>query len=120
MSFQDELKQICNEVPGCWASVLMNLDGLVVHRHLAEDVGMDDEVLLVELTGSMKQALQATISAEGGELGEFSVSFDRGTVVARMLKDEHFVAALLGPGGLVGKGRYALRRHSLPLIQELF
>jgi hypothetical protein len=37
-----------------------------------------------------------------------------------MLKDEHFVAALLGPGGLVGKGRYSLRRHSLPLIQELF
>ena len=120
MSFQDELKQICNEVPGCWASVIMNLDGMVVHRHLAQDIGMDDEVLLVELTGSMKQALRATNSAEGGELGEFSVSFERGTVVARMLKDEHFVAALLEPKGLVGKGRYALRHHSLPLIKELF
>ncbi len=120
MSFQDELAEICNEVPGCWASVLMNLDGLVVHRHLAKDVGLDDEVLLVELTGSLKQALQAASSAEGGELGEFCVSFDRGMVVVRMLKDEHFVAALLDPQGWVGKGRYSLRRHSLPLIQELF
>ena len=120
MSFREELAQICEEVPGCWASVLMNLDGVVVHRHLAQDVGMDDEVLLVELTSSMKQALQATTRSDGGELGEYCVSFDRGTVVVRMLKDEHFVAALLGPKGLVGKGRYSLRRHSLPLIQELF
>ena len=120
MSFKQELEDICREVPGCWASVLMNLDGLVVHRHLAKDVGMDDEVLLVELTSSMKQALQATTSVDGGELGEFSVSFDKGTVVARMLKDEHFIALLMDPTGLVGKGRYSLRRHSLPLIQELF
>jgi predicted regulator of Ras-like GTPase activity (Roadblock/LC7/MglB family) len=120
MSFREELEQICEEVPGCWASVLMNLDGMVVHRHIARDVGIDDEVLLVELTGSLKQALQAITSAEGGQLGEYCVSFDRGTVVARMLQDEHFVAALLGPGGLVGKGRYSLRRHSLPLIQDLF
>jgi predicted regulator of Ras-like GTPase activity (Roadblock/LC7/MglB family) len=103
MSFREELAQICEEVPGCWASVVMNLDGMVVHRHLAQDVGMDDEVLLVELSGSLKQALHATVSAEGGELEEFCVSFDRGTVVVRMLKDEHFVAALLGPQGLVGK-----------------
>ena len=53
-------------------------------------------------------------------MAELSILFDKGALVIRPLKDEHFVAILLQPGGMIGKGRYALRRHSQPLMKELF
>jgi hypothetical protein len=98
----------------------MNLDGLVVLRHVVKEGGLDDEVLLVELSSSVRQAIQAVASVEGGELIEFSMSFDAGSLVVRMLPDEHFVALLLDPPALAGKGRYVLRSRSQALIEEMF
>jgi predicted regulator of Ras-like GTPase activity (Roadblock/LC7/MglB family) len=120
MSFQDELKGIGSQVPGCRAAVIMNLDGLVVARHDEVEDGLDIEILLVELTNSLKQAMQAASTVEGGELSEFVLAFEKGSLVVRALQDEHFVALLMEPGGMVGRGRYELRRRSQPLIQELF
>ena len=120
MDIQAELETMCQEVPGCRAAVIMNLDGLVVLRHVAEAGGLDDEVLLVELSSSVRQAIKAVASVEGGELIEFSMSFDAGQLVVRLLQDEHFVALLLDPPALAGKGRYVLRSRSLALINELF
>ncbi len=120
MSFQDELESICQHVPGCQSAVVMNLDGMVVGRQDNGECELDIEILLVELTSSLKQALQALVSMQGGEMAEMSILFDKGALVVRLLQEEHFVAMLLEPGALVGRGRYALRRHSQPLIKELF
>jgi len=120
MSFQDELKSICDSSDRFLSAVIMNLDGLVVARHDARDVEVDIEVLLVELTASLKQALQALDGVEVGELSEFSLDFAKGSLVVRPLKDEHFVALLMAPGALTGKGRHALRIHKQPLVKELF
>lgn len=120
MDLQAELEAMCRAVPGCRAAMVMNLDGLVVLRHVAQAGGIDDEVLLVELSGSVRQAIQAVANVEGGELIEFSMSFDAGSLVVRLLKEEHFVALLLDPPGLAGKGRYVLRSRSQALIEEMF
>jgi len=120
MDIQMELEQMCREVPGCRAAVIMNLDGLVVLRHVAEPGGLDDEILLVQLSSSVRQAIKAVASVEGGELIEFSMAFEAGQLVVRLLKEEHFVALLLDPPALAGKGRYVLRSRSLGLINELF
>ncbi|MBW1808861.1 MAG: roadblock/LC7 domain-containing protein [Deltaproteobacteria bacterium] len=120
MSFQEELESICQHVPGCQSVVVMNLDGIVVGRQDNAESELDIEILLVELTSSLKQALQALVSIQGGEMAEFSILFDKGSLVIRLLEDEHFVAVLLQPEALVGRGRYALRRHAQPLVKELF
>ncbi len=120
MELQKQLENMCREVDGCRAVWLMNLDGLLVLRHVEQEGDMDDEILLVEMSSIVRQAAQAIRNVEGGELLEFTTSFDRGTLVIRLLKDDHFIALLLEPPAYAGKGRYVLRRHSPALIQELF
>ena len=119
MSFQEELQAICKQVPGSHSAVVMNLDGLIVARQDESQAAPDIEILLIELTNSLKQALQAAESVEAGAVGEYSLSMDKGELIVRLLRDEHFVALLTEPGALVGRGRYALRVHSRSLIDEL-
>lgn len=120
MDLQQELKNICREVAGCKAAVLMNLEGLVVMRHVEEDAGLDDEVLLIELTAALKQALGAVDNSGGGGLRELVLHFERGSLVVRFLEEDHFIAMLMEPAALSGKGRYVLRHRSRPLAQDLF
>jgi len=119
MIFQQELEAICQEAPGCHEAVLMNFDGLVVFRHVVKESDINAEDFLVELTDAIKRTQQAVGSANGGGLGEFTLAFDKATLVVRFLKDDHFVALLMEPTALEGRGRYALRCHSLALAQEL-
>lgn len=120
MDLQQELRNICQEVPGCKAAILMNLDGMVVMRHVEEEGGLDDEVLLIELTASVKQALGAVENGGGGRLQELVLHFERGTLVMRLLQEEHFIAMLIDPQALSGKSRYVLRTRSQPLANDLF
>ncbi len=119
MSFQEELKAICKQVPGVISAVVMNLDGLIVARQDEGQAPLDIEILLIELTNSMKQSIEAAASVEGGAVLEYSLSMDKGELIVRLLRDEHFVALLAGPGALVGRGRYILRIHAQPLIDDL-
>lgn len=120
MDLQKHLEDMCREVEGCRAVWLMNVDGLMVLRHVEQESDMDDEILLIEMSSIVRQATQAIKNVEGGELLEFTTSFDRRTLVIRVLKDGHFIALLLDPPAFAGKGRYVLRLHSPALIQELF
>jgi len=120
MSFQDTLKSICQQVPGCRSAVVMNIEGMEVARHQEGEDDLDIEVLLIELTGSVKMAVQAAAAVEGGQVDEFSLSFDKGQLAIRLLNEEHFLAILLEPGGLLGKGRYVMRCQSDELKKELF
>ncbi len=119
MSFQEELQAICKQVPGIRSAVVMNLDGLIVARQDESQAPPDIEILLIELTNSLKQAIQAAASVDGGAVREYSLSMENGELIVRLLCDEHFVALLTGPEALVGRGRYALRIHARPLIDEL-
>jgi predicted regulator of Ras-like GTPase activity (Roadblock/LC7/MglB family) len=119
MSFQEELETICQDMPDCLAAVLMNIEGLVVTQHVPQPSDLDIELLLVEMTNGLKQLISAVASADGGSLGDISLNFSKGSLVVRFLDEEHFVGMLMRPSGIIGKGRYLLRRHGLALRQEL-
>jgi len=120
MALQERLEDMCKKVPGVQVAMVMNLDGLVVVRHVAKQDGMDDEILVVEISGAVRQAMQAVTSVDGGTLSEFAIHFEKGALVGRYLKDDHFVAMLLSPTAFLGQCRHELRCQRLPLIQELF
>lgn len=119
MSFTEELKAICEEVRGSRAALVMSLDGISVARHINGEGGPDVETLIVEMVGPLCQAVRGAANTEGGSLKEMMLAFDNGCLLVRMLRDEYFAALYLDPADLAGKGRYALRRHSLPLLKEL-
>jgi predicted regulator of Ras-like GTPase activity (Roadblock/LC7/MglB family) len=119
MSFSDELQGMSREVRGCRAAWVMDLDGIPVASQISETSGPNVETLLVELAGPVRQAMQALRNVEAGNLQELILSSDRGCLLIRMLKDNHFVALFLGPGAATGQARYVLRRHTLSLLREM-
>ncbi len=120
MSFQSELEAICAEVPGSRTAVVMSLDGISVANHVQHDDGVDTEALLIELIGPLKQAAQVTRRVDVGSLASLEVATGELTLVMRLLNDEYFVALILSPEAVVGRGRYAVRAHSAALRAELF
>ena len=119
MSFAEELEALCREVSGCQAALVMSLDGISVARHVSQDGSVDVETLLVELAGPLRMSLQALSRVDGGDLQELILGTAKGALLIRWLKDEYFVALFLAVDGLMGKARFALRRHGPTLIKEL-
>lgn len=119
MSFQGELEAICAEVPGSQTATVMSLDGIAVANHSVAEPALDTEALFVELVGPLKQAISAMGAVDAGQLDVLELAARQGVVLVRMLSEEHFVSLLLAPDALVGRGRYALRRHSPSLRREL-
>jgi predicted regulator of Ras-like GTPase activity (Roadblock/LC7/MglB family) len=120
MSFEQELEAICNEVPGAQTAWVMSLDGISVANHDAKTNKLDAEILLIEMIGSLKQAFGALSSVSAGELNAMELVFGNGSLLVSLLNEEHFVALLLAPEALIGKGRYAIRRHTLALRKEFY
>ncbi|MBN2494821.1 MAG: hypothetical protein JXR96_09550 [Deltaproteobacteria bacterium] len=118
MSFKEELEAICRQVPGSRAAMVMSMDGIVVMKS-ASGAEVDIESLGVEIVGPLKLAAQAVQNTSMGDLATLELETQTGTLLVRQLLDEYFVALLLGPGALVGKGRYVLRVHGQALKDEL-
>ncbi len=116
--FTTELESLCASVPGCQGAVVMSFDGISVAQHTCGD-DLDMETILIELSGPLRQTMEALTTAVGDDLQEVVITSKKKCLLVRLLRDEYFVALFLPPESLVGKGRYALRLHSLPLIQEL-
>jgi predicted regulator of Ras-like GTPase activity (Roadblock/LC7/MglB family) len=116
--FTSELESLCAEVPGCQGAVVMSFDGISVAQHACGS-DLDMETILIELSGALRQTMQALSGEAGDDLQEVVITSKQKCLLVRLLRDEYFVALFLAPESLVGKGRYALRLHSLPLIQEL-
>ena len=119
MSFQSELEAICAEVPGCRTAVVMSLDGISVANHVQDPGRLDNEALLIEMIGSLKQAIQAMQIVSAGSLSTFEVSTPEVKLLVRLLTDEYIIALVLAPDAIPGRGRFAVRAHSAALRAEL-
>jgi predicted regulator of Ras-like GTPase activity (Roadblock/LC7/MglB family) len=119
MSFDQELQQMCEETPGSRAAAVMSVDGFNVVRHEHDPGGFDIEALFVEMSVAFNTVRTGMDAGAGGEPRTFEVDTDDGTVLIRTLSGEYFVTMFLAPGSVVGRGRYAMRRHWLPLVKEL-
>ncbi len=120
MSFQDTLEKLCRDVPGARAAWVMSLDGISVAQHLAGGLGEADlEALLVELGSPLKNLRRGLELAQAGLVRALEVQTERGVVVLRMLNEEYFVALILAPGALLGRGRFEIRHHAVELAREL-
>ncbi len=119
MSFREQLESICQLAQGSLAVMVMSMDGIAVMKHEVQDPGLDMEVFLIEMVGPVRQAMQACESVTAGDMTAFNMEVGKGHLLFHHLVDEHFVALLMAPDAVVGRGRFALRLHSRALNQEL-
>ena len=99
--------------------MVMSMDGIAVMKHEVQDPGLDMEVFLVEMVAPVRQAMKACESVKAGDLAAFEMEVGRCHLLFHPLVDEHFVALLMAPDAVVGRGRFALRLHRRALNQEL-
>lgn len=119
MSFDEILREACALVPGSRVAVLMNMDGLMVARHERQPAGVDLEAMLVEMVGALATSGRVAGEVKGAQFTDASFGMGVGTLVVRMLPEDHFVALWLGPEAASGRARWALRILQLDLVKEL-
>ena len=115
----ESLTKIVENTPGAKAAILMGFDGITVEQYLAEDADTDIESLAMEFSFRFIELRNAAESLEMGEVSDIAVKAEFGTVLARVLTDEYFVAVLLESAGHFGKGRWMLRSMAGSLAAEL-
>jgi predicted regulator of Ras-like GTPase activity (Roadblock/LC7/MglB family) len=124
MAFQESLSEVCERVPGARAAWVMSLDGISVAQHIVGPAGgsgdgLDLEALLVEIGPPLKQLVRGVEQSRAGGLRCLELDTEHGAVLVRLLSEEYFLALVLEPGGLVGRGRFELRAHAPGLSREL-
>ena len=115
----ETLKQIVAETPGARGAVLMGFDGIVVEQHLAEGEDIDIESVAMEFSFRFIELRDAAESLEMGGVTDITIRAEHGTLLARILTPEYFVAMLLGEPGHFGKGRWKLRSSARTLSTDL-
>ncbi len=120
MSFGQYLQDVCDGAEGAIACSLMGADGIEVETHRTDGPSdVDLKSLLVECSGLLRSARDATLAQGAGELEELTLRTDRLVAVARVISPDYFMVVALRPGGNHGKARYLLRIVAPKLRAEL-
>ena len=120
MGFREHLQEVVRSVDGAVACSLMGVDGIEVDTHLKDDqLGIDVRTLLIEYSSLFRLAREAAETHQAGEVSELCIQTDKLLTVARLVTNEYFMVAALGPDGNFGKARYMLRVTAPRLRSEL-
>jgi len=117
MSFRESLEGICSRVEGALGAVVVAEDGIIVERHAVNET-LDLELACVEIAGAAREVKKATESVEAGELEELLVANERWLTLLRRAGPGYWLLLLMTPEGLLGRGRYELRRAAHELAAE--
>lgn len=117
MSFKNVLERMCRRLDGALGAVVIGEDGILVERHTADEA-FDTELASVEYVGSCRDIRRAMDALEAGEVEEVSVTTEKNKMLLRSVSPGYFLILILGAGGLMGRGRYELKKASYELAPE--
>jgi predicted regulator of Ras-like GTPase activity (Roadblock/LC7/MglB family) len=117
--FTEHLKKIVDNVDGGIGAVIMGLDGIAVDTYLRDGAKSDINTIGMEFSFILTQANKAAEILKVGNLQEVAIKAEQLILVVRMVTDEYFVAAILGPDANFGKARFLMRVATPRLLAEL-
>lgn len=117
--FKEALQAIVEKTDGAIGALIMGADGLEVEKFFSDD-GRDAnlDVTAAEFTSLVRSATRSGSDLALGNLRELVISFERVTLVMRMLSRDYFMVLAIKPDGNPGRGRYELRKAELLLAKE--
>jgi len=121
VSFESILRVILEESGGAVGIALMGTDGIPICQ-LPEDAESrtpDIGTAGVEFGRVLGELAKASDSVGGGVLEETVVTLQHFQLVLRSVDEDVMLVLALRPDGNLGKARYLIRRHLLPLREEL-
>ena len=119
MIFEDIIKDIVNNVNGCWSGIMMGTDGVMVESFKNDTNDEDVMTMSIEFASILRDICRSSEQLDAGNIQEITIKSEKMTYIIRMINDEYFIALVLNPQGNYGKARYLLRRSVGTFLDEL-
>ena len=117
MSFAQALETVASRVPEMRVVMIIGTDGIPIERLvLQHDPNL--ETIAAEYTTLLRSSLAASADTELGDLQELSVVTENLTTLIVAITREYFLFAVLAPGAMLGRARFALRMAGVGLERE--
>jgi predicted regulator of Ras-like GTPase activity (Roadblock/LC7/MglB family) len=116
--FDDRLREAREAIPGARAVLLVDSDGMVV---VAAGDGPGDslELLAASYADLARRTADANREADLEPCNEMTASGAAGAVVFRAVNADYGLLAVLGPGSLLGRARFEVRKLAARVAPEL-
>jgi predicted regulator of Ras-like GTPase activity (Roadblock/LC7/MglB family) len=117
MNFREVLERVCSRVEGALGAVIIAEDGIVVERHILS-AAADLDLASVEFVAAAREVKRASEAAQAGELEEMAIASEAWITLLRRVGPGYYLLLFMDPKGLLGRGRYELRRAAVELAPE--
>lgn len=107
--FLEIIDDVANRVEGLRNVILAGTDGITVSKLVSRD---EDELMVVEAAGLVKECQRFGREMAAGEVRELVFSFSQQTLVLQMVSDDYFLLGICSSKQRVGKLRYLLKVKS--------
>jgi predicted regulator of Ras-like GTPase activity (Roadblock/LC7/MglB family) len=117
LTFANALSKVAARVPEARVLMIIGTDGIPIERLVLQpDPNLD--TIAAEYTTLLRSSLSAASDTGLGDLSELSIITERTTTLMVGITRDYFLFALLSPGALVGRARFALRVAGAQLQRE--
>lgn len=117
MIFDDVLKEIVERSDGVAGAVVMGMDGIAIGEHIV-DPSCNIQTVGIEYASAIRSIQKASRSLSAGQVQEVFIRTESSVFILRLITEEYFVAAALGPEANHGKTRYLMRLAAGRLMAE--
>lgn len=116
MIFENIIKDIVDNIDGCWSGVMMGVDGVMVESYRRGQSDDDVSTISVEFTNILREICKSSEQLQTGKVQEITIKTESMVYIIKMINDDYFVAVILNPLGNYGKARYLIRK-SIPVFK---
>ena len=117
MAFAKALETVATRVPEMRVVMIIGTDGIPIER-LVLQPDPNLETIAAEYTTLLRSSLAAASDTGLGELQELSIVTENMTTLIVGITRDYFLFAVLAPGALLGRARFALRLAGAGLQRE--
>ena len=117
--FKQSLETVLANTEGALGAFIMGTDGILVEKVIADE-GLDAnlDVAAATFTSVVRNAQRAGADTGHGSPREVVVGYERTYFLIRFVTNEYFFVLAMREDGILGRGRYELRKAELDLAKE--
>jgi len=117
VAFAKALETVATRVPEMRVVMIIGTDGIPIER-LVLQADPNLETIAAEYTTLLRSSLAAASDTGLGDLQELSIVTENMTTLIVGITRDYFLFAVLAPGALLGRARFALRLAGAGLQRE--
>ena len=117
--FKQSLEAILERTEGALGAFIMGTDGILVEKSVKDEAAEANlDVAAATFTLLVRNAQRAGADVGVGSLREMVVGYENTCFLMRLVTHEYFFVLAMREDGILGRGRFELRKAELELAKE--